>query len=288
MAEYYQFKIAKWNTSTDDMSLELEAALLRVVNAIRLYDRPITMNLRVLSGLWRCNERKAKRILGELLETGEIVIEDGCIVNRRAVDEASTFNQSRIDKQSAGRRGGIESGKSRRKVLKDKEVSEAPASTIKEKKEEKVYGDGDDARAREPDPPTRDPTDRERILIAIGADPISGMVGPNGRQLGRMADMQIARAWRDDLGLSIGEVVDVIREVVARMPDGPPSTFSYFNQPMQRFAGMKRGPALVPIEGDRHDRQDPRPDRARGAGHSAAGRAHENLIAAFARTIPDE
>lgn len=80
MAEYWQLKIAKWNLATDDMTLELEGALLRVVNATRLYDRPIKANLRVLSGLWRCNERRAKRLLSDLVATGEIRIEDGLII----------------------------------------------------------------------------------------------------------------------------------------------------------------------------------------------------------------
>lgn len=290
MAEFYQFKIAKWNTSTDDMSLEQEAALLRVVNAIRLYDRPITMNLRVLAGLWRCNERKAKRLLSELIETGEITVEDGLIVNQRAVEDASTYSELRVERQLAGRQGGIESGKSRAKALKNNNPSEALGSTIKKRKEKKEYIGGDDAGARDPDPPPEiqnQPTDREQILTAIGADPISGLIGLNGKQIGRMADMQEARRWRDDLGLNLNEVLSVIDDVMSRKTDGPPGTFSYFTAAMQRHAGEKAKPKLTPIEGGQSERANPGDHRNRNP-HTAAGRAHQNLVAAFAGTIPDE
>lgn len=141
MAEFYKFEIANWNEGTANLTLEQEAAYLRVVNAIRLAEQPITFNIFVLCGLWRCNERKAKRILDELLAAEKIRIEDGRIVNDKAVEDASALRGLRVERASAGRRGGIESGKVRSKSLETNDTEEAIASTREEKRrEEKNIG----------------------------------------------------------------------------------------------------------------------------------------------------
>lgn len=136
MAEFYKFEIANWNEGTANLTLEQEAAYLRVVNAIRLADQPITFNKFVLCGLWRCNDRKAERLLRELVDAGKLKIEDGKIVNEKAVEDASTLARLRADRASAGRRGGIESGKSRAKSLENNKLDEASASTREEKNRE--------------------------------------------------------------------------------------------------------------------------------------------------------
>lgn len=133
MASFFKLEIAEWNVGTDNLSLEQEAAYLRIVNMIRLYEQPLKHNLRVLCGLWRCNERKAKRLLQELIDAKKITIEGDLIVNEKAVEDASNLRQSRVDKASAGRAGGIESGKVRRKALETNDQDEAPASTREDK-----------------------------------------------------------------------------------------------------------------------------------------------------------
>lgn len=151
-----------------------------------------------------------------------------------------------------------------------------------------IDGGGGSACARKPDPKKVEvETDREVILSAIGADPISGIVGPNGTQIGRMSDMIEARKWGADLGLTLPEIVDVIKDVMSRKTDGPPSSFSYFSKAMQRFAWQKSKPTLTPIEGGacrEHTNHNSRAER----GNNAASRAHDNLIAAFSRTIPQD
>lgn len=129
MSRFYKMDPARWNTGTDNLSLEQEAAYLRVVNAIHLHDHPIRNNGRVLAGLWRCNERKAKRLLQELLDLGKLMIEGDFISNRRAAEDLSIRSQLSVERQSAGHRGGIESGKVRAKVLKDNDLTQASAST---------------------------------------------------------------------------------------------------------------------------------------------------------------
>lgn len=132
MSDWYKMNPVDWNDGTDDLTLEQEAAYLRLCHAIYITERPIRDNGFVVAGLLRCNERKAKRLLAELEAAGKIVIEGGFISNRRAVEELSNRNQIRIERQLAGSRGGIESGKVRAKRLKDKEVQQAIGSEANE------------------------------------------------------------------------------------------------------------------------------------------------------------
>lgn len=120
MPDFYKFEIAAWNDGTDNLSLEQEAAYLRVVNTIRLTGKPINDNKFILAGLWRCGHVKAKRIRQELIDAGKLVIRDGQIVNKRAIKDAADLNDLRGKRSDAGTAGGIASGASRRaKAAKD-------------------------------------------------------------------------------------------------------------------------------------------------------------------------
>lgn len=141
MSEFYKMEPQVWDRNTDDLSLEQEAAYLRVCNAIYGSDQPIRENYRMLAGMFRCAERKAKRLLAELIAAGKLTVVDGWIINERAVEDVSVRRALRVQRQLAGHAGGIESGKSRAKSLKGNDTSEASASTRKEeekkRKEEK-------------------------------------------------------------------------------------------------------------------------------------------------------
>lgn len=152
MSDFYKFEIANWNEGTANLTLEQEAAYLRIINAIRLSEQPITFNVFVLCGLWRCNERKARRILQELVDAGKVRVEGGKIINDKAVEDASTLRGLRVERASAGHRGGIESGKSRAKALENKETAEAIASTREEKRREEYSVSKDTAADAPPDP----------------------------------------------------------------------------------------------------------------------------------------
>ena len=247
MAEYYKFEIANWNEGTADLTLEQEAAYLRVVNAIRLADQPIAFNKFALCGLWRCNERKAKRLLDELVAAKKLRIEDGKIINDKAVDDASNLRRLRADRASAGSRGGIESGKSRSKSLESKETREAIASTREEKRREEKSVVA--CAGAKPENQPSDQTARERLLAAIGADPISGMMGPNGATLGRQSDMQTAAGWAD-LGLTIDQQCRIIGERMAsaraKVPHFVPRSFAYFTGAMQDAVSARSTAGAVP------------------------------------------
>jgi len=135
MTDWYKMNPVDWNDGTDDLSLEQEAAYLRICHAIYITERPIRENWFVIAGLLRCSDRKARRLVSELVEAGKLVIIDGHISNRRAMDEVSTRRGLSVDRASAGRRGGVESAKSRAKALKTQERPQAIASQANEAEE---------------------------------------------------------------------------------------------------------------------------------------------------------
>ena len=88
-----------------------------------------------------------------------------------------------------------------------------------------------------------DPTDRERLLSAMGAD-ASGMVGPNGKRIGTSADMVIAAKWSEHL--SIEEQCRLIAErtaaAKAKSAAFAPNSFNYFTAVMADLVATKAQP----------------------------------------------
>lgn len=149
MSDWYKMNPVDWNDGTDDLTLEQEAAYLRLCHAIYITERPVRNNIFVIAGLLRCSDRKAKRLIAELETAGKITVGDDFISNRRAAEEVSTRIQTRAERKSAGSRGGVESGKSRANTLKNNETDEALASTQNEPEEIRVD------KSREPQTPSR-------------------------------------------------------------------------------------------------------------------------------------
>lgn len=88
MSRFYRMDPFDWDDGCEHLSLEQEAAYLRIVNAICKYDRPIHNSPRVLAGLMRTTPQRSKRLVRELLEAGKITIDDGGrIHNKRAEAE---------------------------------------------------------------------------------------------------------------------------------------------------------------------------------------------------------
>ncbi|MEN8949916.1 helix-turn-helix domain-containing protein [Planktotalea arctica] len=87
---------------------------------------------------------------------------------------------------------------------------------------------------------------RERILGTCGADPTSGIVGPNGSVLGTRGDMHEVERWRTDLSLSDADIIEVVRDVMTRKKNGPPNRFTYFTRAMQECSAEKSRLPLQP------------------------------------------
>lgn len=90
------------------------------------------------------------------------------------------------------------------------------------------------------------PTDRERILAAIGIGP-EGIAGPS-RFVGGQADMAEAQRWLELPGLTIDNICAEVSRICASMQDGPPSSFRYFTRAMQRLSGSLTAAPFRPAE----------------------------------------
>lgn len=252
MADFYKLEIANWNEGTAMLTLEQEAAYLRVVNAIRQNEQPITLNTFALCGMWRCNERKAKRLLGELIAAGKLSIEDGRIVNRKAVDDASALSRLRVERQSAGHRGGVESGKSRSKQLTNKETDEAIASTREEKRRVEENSSSRSPNAHAPEREADDGPQPPPVVITEEADDLySQVLHACGLKSGGLptywmppgAIIHVNR-WLT-LGLTSDEILSAVRASRQNHAD-PPSGPKALDRVMTSLASAKQMPALKP------------------------------------------
>lgn len=90
MSSFYKMDPAAWDFGTTNLSLEEEAAYLRIVNAIHKHDQPLPDNDRVLAGMFRCSTRKARALVAALVKAGKVRIEGGAVsaVWRSPVREA--------------------------------------------------------------------------------------------------------------------------------------------------------------------------------------------------------
>jgi uncharacterized protein YdaU (DUF1376 family) len=135
---FYKMDPAAWDFGTADLSLEEEAAYLRIVNAIHKHDGPVPNNDRVLAGLFRSSTRKARALLDALVAAGKVVIEDGKIWNERA---RSDLVQRQLTSGSAavrGSKGGRKRAEMAAKSLEDNDAPQANASSrIEENRIEK-------------------------------------------------------------------------------------------------------------------------------------------------------
>lgn len=85
-------------------------------------------------------------------------------------------------------------------------------------------------------------TERELLLAAMGADPVSGITSPSSR-IGTQADMVEVQKWRDECRLTLDEQIGVIREVMARKTKpGAVRSFRYFTEAMVDLAIAKSSP----------------------------------------------
>ena len=125
----------------------------------------------------------------------------------------------------------------------------AQAEREGEREGEREDGGGGSAGEREADldPPQQDLTEREQILAAMGVSQ-SGLTGPSG-YIGGQGDMAEAQRWLALPGMSLPVILTEIRRIVAAKQDGPPKSFRYFTDAMQRLSGQMSAPPLQPTAG---------------------------------------
>jgi uncharacterized protein YdaU (DUF1376 family) len=141
--EFYKMEFDAWDEGTVELTLEEEAAYLRLCHQMYRRHGPIPNSDRLLCSLWRCHQNKARPLLQRLIEKGKIfVTEDQRLANTRTIREVDTRETLGRRRAHAGHTGGIRSGDVRRKSLNGHDTHEAIASskipTKEEIREEKI------------------------------------------------------------------------------------------------------------------------------------------------------
>lgn len=128
MSAFYKMDPAAWDFGTTALSLEEEAAYLRIVNAIHKHDAPVPDNDRVLAGMFRCSTRKARSLLDALVTAGKVRIEDGHIINDRAVSDLVHRGFISSSRAESGAKGGRTKAELAAKSLENNDPPVAIAS----------------------------------------------------------------------------------------------------------------------------------------------------------------
>jgi len=138
MTDFYKMDPADWDQGTARLSLEEEAAYLRIVNSIHKHKGPVPDVDRVLAGMFRTSTRKARSLVLALIEAGKIIIEDGAIWNDRARSDLVHRGFVSVSRAESGAKGGRKSAETRAKSLQTNEPEQAIASTREEKRREDI------------------------------------------------------------------------------------------------------------------------------------------------------
>lgn len=133
VADFYRMDPGAWDFGTANLSLEEEAAYLRIVNAIHKHKGPVPDIDRVLAGMFRVSTRKARSLLDALVKAGKVVVDSGLIWNERARSDLIQRGFVSVSRAETGAKGGRTKAENAAKLLKDNNTSLAIASTREEK-----------------------------------------------------------------------------------------------------------------------------------------------------------
>lgn len=105
--EFYKMDFRAWNVGTVDLSLEQEAAYLRLCHAMYDARGPVPESTRLLQGLFRCGNVKAAALVQQLVAAGKIRrTEDGKLTNPRVTTELAGREALSDVRREAGGNGG--------------------------------------------------------------------------------------------------------------------------------------------------------------------------------------
>lgn len=137
MSEFYKMVPAIWDNATAHLTLEQEAALLRLVNAINKNDAPVPNVDRVLAGLFRSSTRKARALVRDLIEAGKIYEEDGFLWSERArEDVVSRSVRSKLNAESGAKGGRTRAERAAKSLENQSQPQATPSSRIEENRRE--------------------------------------------------------------------------------------------------------------------------------------------------------
>lgn len=199
---------------------------------------------RQLRAVTKDDKAAVEAVLSEFFTKGR-----GKIWNERLLEVYGQVSVAHQNKSEAGKKGVAA------KALKiNKNTSSTAKAQLKQplsnqnqtKNQIEEGGDGS-AGAGERDFPQPE-TFRESILAECGVDPISGMTGHGGRQIGTQADMAEAHRWLELPNISEAVALTEIRRVMTAKRDGPPKSFGYFTDAIRRLSGSLSAPSLTPAD----------------------------------------
>lgn len=197
----------------------------------RIYEEngPVEYNQLRLATYCGMREPTFMKVVSRPIDLGKLTLLHGHLSNARAELELIKRTNSLENSSKAGKA-------STEKRQQKQEKAPAAVQHMFNHTDKNTDTDTDTEAKQQPRAPVQSEgdlteTDRGRLLSAMGADPISGMIGPNRNRLGTAADMEVARGWMA-LGLSIDKQCTVIAERCAAIrstnPRWVPGRFKYF------------------------------------------------------------
>ncbi|MET3481569.1 DUF1376 domain-containing protein [Methylobacterium sp. 1973] len=105
--EFYKMDFRAWDHGTVDLSLEQEAAYLRLCHAMYGVGGPVPNSPRFLMGIFRCGNVKAASLVRQLIEARKIAVTaDGRLFNHRVSEELQAREKVAAVRREAGQKGG--------------------------------------------------------------------------------------------------------------------------------------------------------------------------------------
>lgn len=295
---FIKFFTSDFLAASAGLSATETGILITVLCRIYEHDGPITRDDTRLARVCGCPKPAFRKALTALLESGTITEEQGRL--------SSTMAEKQLIDRRNRTQKGTDAAHARwhpheKKTEENQSSAFADARSehcsddASQSPESRFYGSGggsapaDTAQKLSRLPPSSEHGQisryRERLILACGGDPTSGLVGPNGARLGIGDQMIVAQRWLTDLGLTEDQVIETVTKTAAEKRDGPPVTLAYFTRPLKRLAGQITDAKTRPMEASHVDRTD----RPRGGGNSVSSRPAANAnsesqrIAEFAR-----
>lgn len=205
MGEFYKMDYDAWDEGTVELSLEEEAAYLRLCHQMYRRKGPVPNSMRLLCSIWRCHANRAKRLLFRLLESGKITLnDDEQFTNERALSELQNrASKSRNTPPQIPKRSDQIPTRSKDLSICPVEVIEnVESKNTEERRGEKKRGEKKEAPigaipvAPAPAPPSKPP--KRKIPIPIPDDFI--LTGPRAQEaiaarLDAAATFEAFRRW---------------------------------------------------------------------------------------------
>lgn len=230
---YYKAYPRDFLDGTAGMEFEVKGAYRILLDLIYMHGGRLVDDPRFIAGHMGCSVKKWNGLRAAVIATGKIVVSGGYLGNLRADKELDSL-KSFSDKQRENARQPRKN-KSLEKATAEPRLSHTDTDTDKKQQQPREEVPSSEA----------DTTGRERLLAAMGANPRSGLIGPNGRHLGTVADTTEAEKW-SAMGISLEKQCAVIAERCAAMrrnnPHWTPGRFAYFTGAMADLAAAKAAP----------------------------------------------